>query len=159
MAEKSVENVAEKAEVNRTRELDGIVLIFLYPLSVTPFYDSNGAGNRSGIKKKRRCKNHQHAVDGSSAHSTDDLRLGKPPVTLKYHLQSLSQRVSSIYIYPYTHSQDPLFTACNPRRLKSMACHYATPDPSSSLLIPQIADSIYGLAFSVRFACGFWARF
>jgi len=72
---------------------------------VTPFYDSNGAGNRSGIKKKkRRCKNHQHAVDGSSAHSTDDLRLGKPPVTLKYHLQSLSQRVSSILyisLYPF----------------------------------------------------------
>lgn len=47
---------------------------------------------------KKRCKNHQHAVGGTHPPTRplplDDLRLGKPPVTLKYHLQSLSQRVS-----------------------------------------------------------------
>jgi len=53
MAEKSVENVAEKAEVNKRIGWDSSHF-FIPPLhSVTPFYDSNGAGNRSGIKKKK----------------------------------------------------------------------------------------------------------
>lgn len=52
MVAKSMGNV-KKAEANKRIEWDSsryfFFVIFIHYPSLTPFYDSNGAGNRSGI--------------------------------------------------------------------------------------------------------------